>query len=544
MEQYKAYKPPSPKRQEKMANQVAALLHLDRLPWTESGDYYNELVAFRDKWERYLHGLHPDFYYIINKYAGRFNQSQFKSLWHLWWLEEIINVFRPITKYKWTPESIKDASKIYLDASKKVYEKTGLYQSDFECDPSDNDWERLEIATVAVFLGERLSNHSQMRQTIAEFISTPFGKPIPKEKFKETDDSFNTYFELRRNHLYAARDEVLILLKMGQLLGEKQISDIKQNDQTENTKNVTEEKSFGGNKDPNEQAESQTFSYAHLCAMEFIAENKIYYKKKDRKARDTSVFRIFKYISQHVKSFSTPSDKNYDHFLPEACADYSKVLDTIEEWGRLAGKDTYYAKRYVAGSVMATELEEAYRLHFVCECVSVQKSISPGRESNFKKKEFIFQSVFLGNFISTFLLKKRRILITIDTPHNILNYNDDIHEIFYGSEIHHISYFAKSRILKNAQTDLLSILRNIFMDQLDSVWSDDDFCAVAQFYRYKYNVVEVLRRIKFPPLDNDEESRRKREDHFKRMHLLYKQFSQWADYGEEQRHEFYKEARK
>ena len=65
MEQYKAYKPPSPKRQEKMANQVAALLHLDRLPWTESGDYYNELVAFRDKWERYLHGLHPDFYYII-----------------------------------------------------------------------------------------------------------------------------------------------------------------------------------------------------------------------------------------------------------------------------------------------------------------------------------------------------------------------------------------------------------------------------------------------------------------------------------------------
>lgn len=326
---------------------------------------------------------------------------------------------------------------------------------------------------------------------------------------------------IRYQYLIDAHNELSVMLKMGEIQKKWEAYSASQ----------YEEKNTKGYLIP----------YTQLCAMEFIAESKM---SADTVERDTSCFRIFKYISQRREVFRTPSDKKSFTRIANACADYASVLDRISEWGKTKKEGSINnPKRYVIGSMMAMELENAYRLHFASAAASLP--------SEKKRKGRACDCEYLERKIAHCLLGRipyRTVPIGMWNSHfdrwqmesisaqNILNYSTDL-ECIYSAPLEYCEvYIDKTILLRMEQIDLLVILLGIFQNQMKEPWSESDYENVAQFLFQEYNIIDALRNIGFPENSSD-----KGKQQYKQMRKFYEMVQTWEKDGLNQAYRIYKE---
>lgn len=549
------YKPLSKKEKEEKSKQLAGYLILDQyckvLDSTE-GQIFNQLLRFCDersslyksakgvwrKWEKILREAEKSF---LEDEKGPIPSWKKTSLWRNWYRSELHELFLPFSNYKWSLLSLQDAATVYINAVKKFYWGNAPFDQDGTCPLSRSQWENMRTATIAMFLSSEILNHPVMRQNIYQFSKAPFGCPIPKEILEKKDENEVTFAKRRHHGLLECRKELEIMLTMGQLQKEFEMHQRQSNDSEEET--------------------YYEYSYPRLCAIHFIYESKIRASEdmdRDIVPRDTSAFRIFKYISMRKDMFSTPSDKGFTKLIPKACADYSKVLDTIAQWGPMNDTGIFKnAKGYVIGSIMATELEEAYRLHFASAyasaiCKQGQKFSEHAIQTALNiLGRFPYYLVFPINFeelmkTSDFLKDADKFILSqYECAHNILNYKMDLSYITSKDEQACNSYVERSRTLRNEQLTLYSVLQNIFHEQIEQEWSDSDFYAVAKFFYEKYNIIDVLRKISFP-FQSEQENSCEIKMHYENMQKFYEaihSFKEAVDTSNFSSHSLYCRAR-
>jgi hypothetical protein len=273
--------------------------------------------------------------------------------------------------------------------------------------------------------------------------------------------------------------------------------------------------------------------------MEFIAKCKTSTAVSER---DTSCFRIFKYISQRREVLRTPSDKQSFTKIANACADYSAVLNCIAKWGDLSDdgkiKDS---KRYVIGSMMAMELEEAYRLYFASAAASFPPAKKrKGRSCECDLSESKIAHCILGRIpykiipIGMWNCNFEKWRLESISAHNILNYSSDLDYIYSAPLEQCEVYIDKTILLRMEQIDLLTILLGLFQNQMNQPWSETDFERVAHFLLEEYNVVDALRKIGFPDETDDMGKR-----HYKQMRKFYEMVQTWEKDGLNQAYQDY-----
>lgn len=514
MVQASEYDKIAPYEKAKLSRQLAALLCLHRHALIWSGNYCsteqivqwcerntplsNEVMAEWLKWKNY----HPG------------KKKNMAECWLTWFQIELGEIFRPFYSCYCCPESVKDAARIYLNAVKQLYWEIGKNDPDESCRLTRNDWEKLENATTALFFREWLQRQPEMRQSIHDFAKAPFGYKIPEDqllKVDECDDNATSFYEKRYRSLVDAHEEIGIMLGMGQI--QKKRETYSASHYEENT------------------ARGYLIPYTQLCAMEFIAEGKT---DTDTAERDTSCFRIFKYISQRRDVFRTPSDKHSFTKIANACKDYAAVLDRIAEWGVIS-KDGSITnpQRYVIGSMMAMELEEAYRLHFASVAASFPSTKKrKGKVSDCEAQVSSLTYNILGRIpctvIPTGTWSKHSDQWHPDSSsaHNILNYTTDIEYIYSTPVSQSETYIDKSIILRMEQIDLIIILLGVFQNQIKEPWSESDYNRVARFLKKEYNIIDSLRNIGFPDNFSD-----KGKQHYRQMRKFYEMAQTWEEGG-------------
>lgn len=510
MAQTLEYKKIPPKEKEKLSRRLAALLYLHRqvkiwagnkcsteqvIRWCEENNpLCNDVMAEWLRWKGYSPGRKMDI----------------GECWMTWYRLEFREIFDSFSSCCCCPESVKDASRIYLNAVKQLYWETGLNDPDESCRLTRNDWEKLEIATTALFFREWMQSQPQMRQSIHDFARVPFGNPISEDQLLITDENGISDYERRYRSLNIAHNEIGIMLEMGQIQKERETY----------RRSQYEEKTKKGYLIP----------YTQLCAMEFVAKRK---SSSDTSERDASCFRIFKYISQRREVFCTPSDKESFNKIANACRDYSGVLDCIAESGVSKDGKISDPKRYVIGSMMAMELEEAYRLHLAsaaaffppskkrkgraCDCEYLESKIAHcilGRIPYTVVPAGMWNSNFDQWHLESF------------SAHNILNYSTDLEYIYSAPLAHCEVYIDKTILMRMEQIDLIDILLFIFQNQIKQAWSDMDFERVAQFLSQEYNVIDTLRDIGFV-----DKATSKAKQHYKEMRKFYEMVQTWEPNG-------------
>lgn len=512
----------APRKKEQMSSQLAALLYLDRqvkcwngrfcsteqiVQWCERNlPLSKDVMAEWLRWKNYLPGKNG-------------NPTE---RWLTWYQLELKEIFKPFDTCCCCPESVKDASRIYLNAVKQLYWENGKNDPKELCSLTRSDWEKLENATTALFFRAWLQTQPQMRQSIYDFARAPFGDPISQEQLMtvdENDDDATPYLEKRYRSLANAHDELGIMLRMGQIQKKQE------NDSTSNYEEKT--------------AKGYLIPYTQLCAMDFIAKCKTSTAVSER---DTSCFRIFKYISQRREVLRNPSDKQSFTKIANACADYSAVLNRIAECGSFCDdvkiKDP---KKYVIGSMMVMELEEAYRLHFASAAASFPPDQKrKGRSCECELSESEIAHCILGRIPYKIIPMGMRNCnfeqwcFESISAHNILNYSTDLEYIYSAPLEQCDAYVDKTILLRMEQIDLLAILLDLFKNKTSQPWSKSDFERVARFFLQEYNVVDALRRIKFPGKNNDE-----KKQHYRQMRKFYEMAQTWEEGGLNQAYQDY-----
>lgn len=518
------YEKIAPHEKAKLSRQLAALLCLHRHAKIWSGNYCstNQIVQWCERNTLLSSEVMAEWLKWKSYNPGK--KENAAECWLTWFQIELGEIFRPFYSCYCCPESVKDAARIYLNAVKQLYWETGKNDLDESCPLTRKDWEKLEIATTVLFFREWMQTQPQMRQSIHDFAKAPFGDLIPEDqlsKVDEHDDNAITYFERRYRSLVDAHDEIGIMLGMGQIQKKRE---------TYSTSPYEENTTKG-----------YLIPYTQLCAMELIAKGKV---DADTTGRDRSCFRIFKYISQRREVLRTPSDKQSFAKIANACTDYSAVLNRIAEWGRVYDdgkiKDP---KRYVIGSMMAMELEEAYRLHFA----GAAASLPPAQ----KRKGRLCDCEYLESKIAHRLLGRipykiipaglwnsgfNQWRMESISAHNILNYSTDL-EYIYSAPLENCEvYIDKTILLRMEQIDLLVVLLGVFQNQIKKPWSEFDYESVAQFLFQEYNIVDTLRNVAFPDNSSDKGKR-----HYKEMRKFYEMAQTWEKDGMNQAYRTYVE---
>lgn len=525
MAQESEYKKIPPRKKEKLSRQLAALLYLNRYAkiWAGNNCSTAQIVRWCEEENALCDDVMSEWLKWKSYVPGK--NGNVVECWLAWVQVELGEIFRPFHSCCCCPESVKDAARIYLNAVKRLYWETGLNDPNGSCRLTRNDWEKLEIATTALFFREWMQTQSEMRQSIHDFTKAPFGNSIPEDqllKVDEGDENATSYFERRYRSLVNAHDDIGIMLKMGQIQKERETY----------SRTQYEEKIANGYLIP----------YTQLCAMEFIAECKT---SSAASERDTSCFRIFKYISQRREVFRTPSDKQSFTKIANACKDYTTVLDRIAEWGNVSNDGSLNdPKRYVIGSMMAMELEEAYRLHFSSAAAFfppakkrkgrvIDCELQTSKIAHCILGRIPYKIVPVGSWSSNF----ERWRLESAAAHNILSYATDL-EYIYSAPLHQCEvYIYKAILLRMEQIDLLTILLGLFQNQMSQPWSELDFERVARFLLQEYNVVDALRKIGFPGKNGDEG-----KQHYRQMRKFYEMAQTWEKGGLNQAYQTYREA--
>lgn len=530
MSQLEAYKKKTASDKEKLSKRLLPILFLHRVAklWTGANPTTQQIIQLCG--EETI--LCADVMNTWLKWKATLPAKEKRRdiKWLKFFSDECGIIFSSFAKYKCTPDAVKDVVRIYLNALKPLYWETALGDPDRSCPITRNDWEKLENATTAVFFGEWLESQQNMRQSIYGFTKAPFGEPIPESKLEEQDENGVCFLDTRYKRLVDAFEELDIMLEMG--LYQEEIEAFYKPHSTKQ----------GFHMHP----------YTHLCAIELIMDSKVLaskeYKQKPNPDRDTSCFRIFKYISQRQNVFQTPSDKSSNLKIARACLDYAKVLDKIAKWGYPTNSgEMLDAKRYVIGSMMVMELEEAYRLHFVSAAASVaQEKKRRGTVADCRAQESEIAQCILERIPSRripFYMVERDYKLNeyISFPaHNILNYERDL-KFIYSEPIKLSSiYVLKTTLLRDVQIELMVILKGIFSLHMKMVWSDSDFQSVAKFLKEEYNVVDTLREIGFPKPGNSQIEKENCRQHYTRMRKVYEMIQSWEINGGNRAYSIYR----
>ena len=371
-----------------------------------------------------------------------------------------------------------------------------------------------------------MDTQPQMRQSIRDFAKSPFGNPISEDvllSFDEEDTNAKSFLDKRYRALIDAHEDIHIMQEMGR--HQKQY-------ETHEKIQIVENAAHG-----------YLLPYTQLCAMDFIAGFK---PDTPTSGRDTSCFRIFKYISQRSDVFRAPSDKKSYTKIANACKDYVSVLDQIAQWGKKSETGRIVnPKKYVIGSMMVMELEEAYRLHLASATAAIPDDMKRNIQAKDRKtlESTILSSICVPIPIKTALTDEKNAAyfqcnLERISAHNILNYTTDLKYTYTAPPLESETYISKTVILRSEQLDLLLVLCGVFKNQLKNQWSEDDYEKVADFLYHEYNVIDALRKIHFPLADDTES-----KEHYTKMRKFYEMVQSWTADGSNQAYRYYRKVK-
>lgn len=526
MVQPQEYTPIPPREKQNLSKQLAGLLFLHRSAriWDGHNCKTEQVIRWCENCTPLCDDIMREWLKWKGYIAGKRGSNRIH--WMKWFLSELDLIFRDFNICRCSPDSVREASRIYLNAVKQLYWETGVNDPEELCRLTRNDWEKLETATIALFFKHWMDTQPQMRQSIRDFAKSPFGNPISEDvlsSFDEEDTNAKSFLDKRYRALIDAHEDIRIMQEMGR--HQKQY-------ETHEKIQIVEY-----------SAQGYLLPYTQLCAMDFIAGFK---PDTPTSGRDTSCFRIFKYISQRSDIFRTSSYKKSYTKIANACKDYVSVLDQIAQWGKKSETGRIAnPKKYVIGSMMAMELEEAYRLHLA----SAVAAISDDRKRNLHVKDrkklesTILSSICVPIPIKTALIDEKNAAyfqcnLERISAHNILNYATDLKYTYTAPPQESETYISKTVILRSEQLDLLLVLCGVFGNQLKNQWSEDDYEEVADFLYHEYNVIDALRKIHFPLADDTES-----KEHYTKMRKFYEMVQSWTSDGSNQAYRYYRKAK-
>ena len=409
-------------------------------------------------------------------------------MWCAWMLRILLGLDGEVTV-----ENVIQAVRCYVPAAQKLLYQVGQDDEDDQYPLTDQDWTQMGNAAIATFLYDWMANQEEMRQSIYRYAREPFGGELPPDDpWRKLACSQVGPLEARENALRSAFEDLRVSFQMRVLQAEE------------------EERKAGQIlvKSPN----CFQLPYPVLLQMEFIARTRV---------KDTgNCFRIFKMISQRKNVMKDERETGTNESVEKACAAYNAVLEEIAQWEQpAAAGDVPMAQKYVIGSLMAKETEEAYRLHFVSAMAGAAKRKGTQRKRMELESE-IAQQILGRN--------------TESLPHDPMTYKDDIACICSADQNAYPHYVSKRMILRREQTYLCAQLNMLLPAWARPKWTEDDYRKAAAFFGEKYNIINKLRSIPFPAAVRTEPSgngkrNRKGKDHYDRMREYYEMIIGWRE---------------
>jgi len=490
MKQLTEYKKLSPKEKERLSNKLAALSLLDVAqigkdgfinPCQEGSPVHKEFDQIILLWKK---RLLPDIALDQEPVISFFREAIKLCEWVLF--------IKSFSDFQCTFDLVKDVTDIYINAQKRLFLQNPRNDPDDNYTLTQYDYEKLKNSIIFSFYRTWLSYCPKMRQNIYEFAKAPFGQSLPLSELQKTTKNGDTFLDVRYKALCNARDDLKIIRKMRQIQENREGFQVRENP---------------GRK---------TYTYTSLCAMEFIAESKMddencENEKHGKRGPDTSCFRIFKYICQRQHVFWTPSDKTSYQKIADACNDYASILDRIAMWGQVDENGKINdAKKYVIGTFTVTELEEAFRLHFVSASAANPQSKGQEKNETVRRKS----EILLGRIPCK--------LPRIDFPAwNFLNYKSDIKEIYSSSGAEDNPHLDEVIVFRVLQINCHNLLMIMFFGQMQEAWDDSFFENVAEFIIKHYPIINSLRQIKFPSYGETEGAKQFCRNHYRQMRKIY-----------------------
>lgn len=482
---------------------MALLLLLDGPLIQESGfGALAKLEEYEDAWGEY----YPDVKALLMQKISCVGE---KESWQNWAIDQLRQIMR--VDEVCSIEAIRYAVRLYLKVMQLRYYQYGAQDEAHRYPLTQWAWAQMGNAVIAEFLYTWMLNQQRMRQSIYDFSGYPFGDPLDEDALRKYEGETDTEItETRYQLLRGAYREIRTMQKMREIQSEEEAERI------EEVKKSTE------------LSNAHELPYTTLLAMDFIAncyaqdwrndEKKINTRPEDRKrGKETNCFRIFKQISQRKKPLPNESHDKSNEGIAAACADYRAVLDQIAAWEEPAvNGDRDLAFKYVVGTLMAKEWEEAFRLHFASAFAAAER-----RKGSQKQQEA------MESEIAQYLLGRS----PMSLGHGIMDYQEDIRHI-RSAPIETIEpYLDRQTILAGEKWRLHRLLWILWPPHNQPVWKEADYRDAARFFSRKYNIVGKLRSIKFPPAAPSGAAssggKRRGKDHYDRMRAYYRMINQW-----------------
>ena len=528
---------------------MAKEIHYVKMTSKEKAAISNQLAAlflFRDVFIQYNDAVtfqhiksickeHDPLHLQLLDLWKKWEKNCIEKKWNFyeWYKVMLVLILRSFTKAHCCFDAVRDTVRVYINAEKRLYRSIGIFDTKGICPLVRQDWDHLGNSTIAAFLMEWIITQPEMRQSIYQFARNPFNSPIPPDDLPQDKTvSGESGFAIRYN---ALRDAYRDIEKM-HFMRKLQID-----------KEGTEKTYFPYYEEYLKPYDNEEclIPYTTLCAMDFIANSKLKGRTEsglydEVAGAERSCLRIFKYISQRQNVFRNPSDRGKNNKIAVACADYAAVLNTISEWGEKAHLgDIYMAKKYVIASIMAIELEESHRLYLANAAAAAsrrrKKNMGDVFWDEFESEiayELIGRIPIITRSNTSPKIDNKYIAVGSVSAFNFLRYRETVEHIYSTPPETAMLYSLKICLLRNIQSELISLLLMLFSTKDRIEWTYSDFQVAANFLYEKYNVVDALRKIPFPELElpsiNKSGKRmRRKKDHYDRMREFFRMMQSW-----------------